>query len=203
MTQPVPEALKRFIWDIQSMVELADSDREILMIGQDLMTRLLAAGDWLPGIFAQAEGAPWRQYQLYADGMERFCVVATVLAAGAHMPLCQEPVWEIFGVLRGGISRQRFALEVGAPPAPRAPARLLGAGAVETFSPKGGDGLSIINASGSEPAIAIHVYGGEIGGLPRKAVTPDGREEAFTTVYANPPTAPAYDILTIQTQIVD
>ena len=52
MKGPVPEPLKRFIWDIQSMVELAESEREILVIGRDLMARLVARDDWLPDAFA-------------------------------------------------------------------------------------------------------------------------------------------------------
>ncbi|MFG1312467.1 cysteine dioxygenase family protein [Xanthobacter autotrophicus] len=203
MTEPVPPALKRFIWDIQSMVELADDPREILMIGADLMGRLVATDDWLPAVFATAGNVPFRQYQLYADGMERFTVVATVLSGGADLPLCQEPFWEISGVLRGAVHRQRFALPDSAAPVPRAPLKTLPAGNVETFSPKGGDGLKIANASEAEVAIAIQVYGGEIGGLARRAITAEGGASTFTSLYANPPEAPAYDILTIQTQIVD
>ena len=38
---------------------------------------------------------------------------------------------------------------------------------------------------------------------PRRTVTPDGTVGSFTTVYANPAEAPAWDILTIQARIVD
>ncbi|MFS8037505.1 hypothetical protein ACI7BZ_11170 [Xanthobacter sp. AM11] len=202
--QPVPPALKRFIWDIQSMVELADSEREILMIGRDLMVRLVAADDWLPAAFATAEDAPFRQFQLYADAMERFCVVATVIGAGQSLPLCREPVWDITGVLRGGLTRQAFALPEGAPPVAQGAARLLTAGMVATFSPAAGAaGLAMACPAGPGGAIAIQVHGGELAGLERTTVDAEGRQGRFTTRYANPPEAPAYDILTIQTQIVD
>lgn len=198
--EKVPAALKRFIWDIQSMVELAESEREILMIGQDLMARLVTADDWLPAVFAGAGDAPFRQFQLYADSLERFCVVSTVVRGGQSLPLFQEPAWEICGVLRGGLARQRFTLPDGAPPQARGAPRILKPGEVDTFSPRSAEGLQLSSPSG---AIAIQVHGCEIGTLARRTVAPGGTAGTFTSAYANPPEAPAYDILTIQTEIVD
>lgn len=202
MTTRVPEPLRRFAWDIQSMVELADGEREILFIGKDLMGRLVATDDWLPEVFAHSDGAPFRQYRLYADAMERFCIVATVLAGGASLPLCQEPVWEICGVLRGAVTRRRYALVDGSAPQEKA-AGLLEAGSVDTFSPKGGGGLAIVNGAPEDVAIIIQAYGAEIGTLERRTLAPDGAPGTFTTAYANPPEAPGYDILTIQADIAD
>ena len=203
MTAAPPEPLRRFCWDIQSMVELADDPREILMIGRDLMGRLVAQDDWLPEVFARLDGAPFRQYQLYADQLTRFTVVATVLAPGAALPVGEQTVWELAGVLRGEVVRQRLALPDGAPPVARAAEKRFCAGAVDAFSPKDGDGLAIANGSSTAPAILIEVHGAEIGGAPRRTVTPDGIVGSFTTVYANPAEAPAWDILTIQARIVD
>ncbi|WP_024279646.1 hypothetical protein [Xanthobacter sp. 126] len=203
MTAAPPEPLRRFCWDIQSMVELADDPREILMIGRDLMGRLVAQDDWLPEVFARLDGAPFRQYQLYADQMTRFTVIATVLAPGAALPVSQQTVWKLAGVLRGEVVRQRLALPDGVPPVARSASRRLGAGAVDAFSPKDGDGLAIANGSSTAPVILIEVHGAEIGDQPRHTVAPDGTVGSFTTVYANPPEAPAWDILTIQARIVD
>ncbi|WP_296580318.1 hypothetical protein [Xanthobacter sp.] len=198
-----PEPLRRFSWDIQSMVELADDPREILMIGRDLMGRLVAQDDWLPEVFARLDDQPFRQYQLYADQMTRFTIIATVLAPGAALPVCEQTVWELAGVLRGEIVRQRLALPEGAPPVARAAEKRLGAGAVDAFAPKDGDGLAIANGSATAPAILIEVHGAEIGGEARRWVGSDGGIGSFTTVYANPPEAPAWDILTIQARITD
>lgn len=186
---PVPPALKRFIWDIQSMVELADGEREILLIGRDLMARLVAADDWLPEAFAAAPAGAARQYQLYSDGMERFTVVASVIPAGAALIVEQPGAWEIIGALRGGLARAR------AEEAPRA----LAPGAAEAFRSAG---EAVVRLSGAPSAIAIHVYGGEIGRLLRRAVAPDGAIAA-PPGYANGETAPPYDIFSIQTEIKD
>jgi predicted metal-dependent enzyme (double-stranded beta helix superfamily) len=225
VTEPVPPSLKRFIWDIQSIVELAESDREIFVIGRDLMARLVASDDWLPATFATPSPCPptragegitdipssqavegrvgaW-QFHIYADAMERFCVVSTVLSGGQALPICQEPVWEIMGMLRGAIGRQRFALPAGAPPLASGAAKLLKAGAVETSSPKSGEAVQLVNALDDRPSISIHVYGGDIGKLVRRAVAADGQVSEFSSGYANPPDQPPYDILSIQTRIQD
>ena len=75
---PVPAALRRFIWDIQSMVELAESEREILLIDRDLMARLIATDDWLPSVFAVPNLAGGQQFQIYHDGLERFALPAAL-----------------------------------------------------------------------------------------------------------------------------
>ncbi len=119
MGVPVPAPLKRFIWDIQSMVELAESEREILVIGRDLMARLVASDDWLPVAFASPGATQCRPYLLYGDDLERFCVVSTVLDGAQAMLVCQHGVWEILGLLRGAMRRQRLRWEPGR----RAPAQ--------------------------------------------------------------------------------
>jgi predicted metal-dependent enzyme (double-stranded beta helix superfamily) len=185
---PVPPALKRFIWDIQSMVELAEGEREILLIGRDLMTRLVAADDWLPQAYAEAPAGEARQYQLYSDGMERFSVVASILPGGAALAIEQPGVWEIVGALRGTLTRS---------PAGGTP-RALAAGSVEAFRSASEAALRLAG----ETVVAIHVYGGEIGRLVRRSVTTDGAL-GEPMGYANSEDAPPYDIFTIQTEIRD
>lgn len=191
---PVPPALKRFIWDIQSMVELADSEREILLIGRDLMGRLVASDDCLPEVFAVALPARGRQFQLYSDGEQRFAVAASVLAPGAGLALEQQGVWEIAGVLRGAVARRL--------PAAVEEIRALEKGAVEARLSKAGASTALANARADEMSIAIHVYGGAIGGMSRRSVSPDGALSE-TEPFANGEAAPPYDIFTIQTEIED
>jgi hypothetical protein len=96
MRDPAPAPLRRFIWDIQSMVELAESEREILVIGRDLMAQLVAGDDWLPLAFARPDDGGCRHYLLYGDGLDRFAVVSTVLQGAQAMLVRQDGVWEIF-----------------------------------------------------------------------------------------------------------
>lgn len=173
---PVPAALRRFIWDMQSMVELDGGEREILLIGGDLMARLIADDHWLPAVFAKPGISGACQYQLYHDGLERFSVVCTVLAPGAALPAAPQPLWEITGVLRGGLTR---TVADGHTP------RFYTRGAVDLRGSGREAMQQLANLSAEHAAIAIHVYGGQRAGC------------------INPPDAPPYDIWSIQTEIRD
>ncbi|MFG1402350.1 cysteine dioxygenase family protein [Xanthobacter sediminis] len=194
MATRVPEALRRFIWDIQSMVELADGPREILFIGRDLMRRLVSEEGWLPEAFRTAGDEP-RLYELYRDGMERFCIAASVFGPGQEWPSFRDGVWEISGVLEGEVLRRERA--EGAAPIERR----LSSGAVETA--QGTATVSMANASLEAGAVVIHVHGGDIGRMTRQRVGADGTAQDMVSGYDNPPEAPAYDILSIQAEVVD
>lgn len=200
---PVPPSLRRFIWDIQSMVELAESEREVLLVGRDLMARLLVNDDCLPTVFATAHAADVHQFQIYRDGLQRFTVTSTVLPAGMALPITSQPVWEIFGVLRGAVTRQGFEFADGgraySPSGPRA----LEAGTVDLLPSASGGARRLANALGDQVSIGIHVYGGDIGTLTRRVIASDGRLQEYVSGYANPEHAPPYDIWSIQAEILD
>lgn len=190
---PIPEALRRFIWDIQSVVELAESEREILLIGRDLMARLIASGDWLPAAFSDPIAGGACQYQIYVDGMERFCVVSTILSGGAAIAVSQPCPWEILGVVGGVIKRR--PLDVPGDEA------LLQRGVIHAARSGGAGGFELSSPPG-EPAVVLHVYGGEVGKLTRR-IFASGTPDAQALGYANGETAPPYDIFSIQADIRD
>jgi predicted metal-dependent enzyme (double-stranded beta helix superfamily) len=199
---PVPAALRRFIWDIQSMVELAESEREILLIGRDLMARLITTDDWLPMVFAVPNPAGGQQFQIYRDGLERFSVVSTILWGGAFLAISQPSVWEIVGVLRGAVTRQ----QLDGFPTKRAQAgasRLLQASTVEARSSGSGEVLELCNALDDRTSIVIHVYGGDLGQISRRSGASGGSMDAQPLGYANAENAPPYDIFSIQSAIRD
>ncbi|PWB83956.1 MAG: hypothetical protein C3F11_03905 [Methylocystaceae bacterium] len=200
---PVPASLKRFVWDIQSMVELADSEREILVIGRDLMARLVSSDDWLPAVFAAPSPGGGRQFQLYADGLERFSIVSTILWDGAALSVAQPSVWEIMGVLRGAMTRRGLDCSGDGCAQPRGEGPLLQPGAVDAHASGSGDILRLSNALADGISIGVHVYGGEIGRLSRRSLAPDGRMGEQPLGYANAENAPPYDIWSIQTVIRD
>lgn len=190
---PVPPALKRFIWDIQSMVELAESEREILLIGRDLMARLLAADDWLPTVFAAANPGRGQQFEIFRDGLERFAVVSTILADGADLTIVQPSVWEIAGVVRGAVNRRLLDGDGQIAGESR-----LHAGVVEARPSANGEVIELRNAPEAPTSIVIHVYGGDIGRISRRSGAP-----AQTLSYANAESAPPYDIFSIQHDVKD
>jgi len=201
---PVPLALRRFIWDIQSMVELAESEREILLIGRDLMARLFTTDDWLPTVFAVPNPAGCQQFHIYHDVLDRFSVVSTILWGGACVTLSQPSVWEIAGVLRGAVNRRQLdgsstnsVQEAGA-------SRLLQACAVEAArSSPSGEVFELRNALDDQTSIVIHVYGGDIGQISRRSGASGESGDAPPLGYANSDNDPPYDIFSIQSEIRD
>jgi predicted metal-dependent enzyme (double-stranded beta helix superfamily) len=203
MVDPVPLPLKRFIWDIQSMVELAGGEREILLIGRDLMTRLVAADDWLPQAFAIPGTDRCRHYRLYGDAEERFSVIATVHGGGQVLPIRCNGVWEIFGILRGAVMRRRFSWAPGQAPRLSGVAGHLGSGACGVVSARSAEVFQMENALADSASISIHVYGGGLERAAGQAVGADGAPYAFMKGYDNPEDVPGYDIWSIQTRIED
>jgi predicted metal-dependent enzyme (double-stranded beta helix superfamily) len=199
---PVPPALRRFIWDIQSMVELAESEREILLIGRDLMARLVTADDWLPAVFAAASPGVGRQFQIFRDGLERFSVVSTVLGGGASVTISQPAIWEIAGVLHGAVLRQQFDGS-SSTCAQAGGSRLLKAHTIEPRSSGSGDVVKCRNAIDDQISIVVHVYGGDIARMTRRSNPGRGGMNAPSTGYANPESDPPYDIFSIQADIRD
>ena len=199
---PVPAALTRFIWDIQSMVELAETEREILLIGSDLMARLIATDDWLPTVFAVPNPAGGQQFQIYRDGLERFSVVCTVLWGGAFVAISQPSVWEIAGVLRGAVTREQLD---GFPTkhAQVGESRPLRPHAVEARSSGSRDVLQLYNTLSDRTSVVVHVYGGDIGQMSRRSGAPGGSIDARPLGYANAENSPPYDIFSIQNEIRD
>jgi 3-mercaptopropionate dioxygenase len=190
---PVPEALRRFIWDIQSVVELAESEREILMIGRDLMARLIASDDCLPAAFSEPTPGAASQFQIYLDGMERFCVVSTILAGGAALGVSHSGR-EIMGVFAGMVDRGPVGERDARQPLEKGSVATLGSGAFDV--------TRLAHPPGGEFAVAIHVYGGEVGKLTRRLLA-SGTPDAQALGYANGADAPPYDIFSIQADIRD
>lgn len=199
---PVPDALKRFIWDIQSMIELEASEREILFVGRDLMRRLVEGDGWLPQPYAKPNRGCCQQFQLYRDDLERFTVVSTVFASGQTSPIVRDQVWEITGVLRGTFECSSFGVSVDGRPEPKGAARLLTAGMVDT-KPTSGDVATRIRNVPNGTGVLVHVYGGEISQLTRRTFASNGEVSEAPAAYANDEHAPPYDIHSIQTRIVD
>ncbi len=203
MNARVPEPLRRFIWDIQSMVELAESERDVLMVGRDLMARLVAADDWLPDVFARADEEHCRHYLIYSDGLERFSVASTVLSGNQAMLIRCDGVWEILGVLRGAVSIGRLLWESGREPQPNGDAQLLEAGAVEVTPAVGGEAIEVSNAMSGNVSIVIHVSGGDSGKIARYPLEAGGTALGLASGYANAEDSTAYDISSIQADIRD
>jgi 3-mercaptopropionate dioxygenase len=100
------------------------------------------------------------------------------------------------------MGRKHLLWEPGSAPAPDADAMLVDPGSVEAVEASNGKAIQLSNAA-ETVSISIHVYGGDIGRITRYPLEADGAALAFASGYANSDQSPAYDILSIQTEIRD
>lgn len=185
---------QRFVQDMTRVVEEAAADEPALLAaGRPLLQALVSADDWLPEPWTRPHPQYYQQYLLHADPANRFSVVSFVWGPGQKTPVHDHTVWALIGMLRGAERGERFAL-----PEPGSPMRSLGIetltpGQVDMVSPRLGDIHRVSNMYADQVSISIHVYGGNIGRIPRHVYDPaDGSVKHFVSGYSNDPArAPA------------
>ena len=182
--QDTPRALSGFINAFERL--LAERPTEVVIRGQGgrLLGELVAHDDWLPPAFARPDPQRYRQLPLHRDAAGRFSVVSFVWGPGQATPIHDHTVWGLIGMLRGAEYSQGYRytgpnelVPVGAP------LRLV-SGQVEAVSPAIGDIHRVHNAYDDRVSISIHVYGADIGTVPRSVYQTDGRRQAFVSGYS-------------------
>ena len=178
------ERLRRFIGELTRLIETEADEASILEQGGAALRDLVAVDDWLPPEFAEPNPEYYRQYLLYCDPWERFCVVSFVWGPGQRTPIHDHTVWGLIGMLRGAEISRDYALDPTGGLVPGAGSRLE-PGDVTGVSPRIGDIHTVENALADRPSISIHAYGGNIGAVARHVFAETGAMKPFVSGYAN------------------
>lgn len=168
------------------MVEQEQDEQALLSRCAQAVAELIACDDWLPAGYRKPAADRYQQYLLYCDPQERFSVVSFVWGQGQSTPIHNHETWGVIGILDGAEISQSFQLCDGALMA-NGPPVTLHRGDVETLSPATGDIHQVRNGMEVDASIAIHVYGADIGSLPRFVFSPDGARTPFISRYADAP----------------
>jgi predicted metal-dependent enzyme (double-stranded beta helix superfamily) len=174
---------------VAAMTRLVDhqgnAEDAVLEPARDLLAGLVTQDDWLPDAFAAADPARYRQYLLYGDPLDRFCLVSFVWGPGQKTPVHDHLMWGLVGMLRGSEEAVPYAR------APEGRALVAGDPArlhprmVQAVSPLLGDIHTVANALPDRPSISIHLYGGNIGTVRRHGFDPaTGEASAFVSGYS-------------------
>ena len=153
-----------------------------------LMRALVAQDHWLPDGFDQAEPDPgYGQRLLHCDPLQRFSVVCFAARGGRRTPVHDHRVWGLVGVLRGAeISTE---MRLGAPGTPMRPGRVerFAAGEICALGPDAAYDIHWVrNALEDATSVSIHLYGSNIGAVPRGAYDPEiSRATDFISGYDN------------------
>lgn len=183
----------RFAEFARRMTEVVDSEsreESILKLGTTALAELVAVDDWLPETYAQASAERYQQFLLHCDPQERFSVVSFVWGPGQKTPVHDHCTWGLVGVLRGRERSQQYAFtdrEQRSGFGPVGTSIVAGPGDVDAVSPEIGDIHVVENDDVDTVAISIHVYGGNIGKIPRHIYDTTGSSRDFISGYAPTP----------------
>ena len=147
---------------------------------------LVRHDDWLPESCTAPHPQYYQQYLLHCDPLERFSLVSFVWGTGQSTPVHDHEVWGYVGMLRGAEVDQRYARDAQGRLAPAGPATTLRPGDVARLSPEEGDIHRVSNAHADQVSISVHLYGGNIGAVPRHVYDPaSGQAKPFVSGYSS------------------
>lgn len=158
----------------------------MLREGGPLLSALIANDDWLPDAFAAPHSAHHQEFLLHCDALGRFSVTSFVLAPGQKTPVHDHTVWCLIGVLRGTEQFDEYRHEGEGAPMQKTGEHLCRAGDIEVASPGIGDVHVVSNPHHQQPAVSIHVFGADIGGIMRRTFSlANGEPRPLVSGYAN------------------
>ncbi len=192
----VPPPLSAFVSELDRLIEAAQPDL-LYRAAAALKKYLLADPSWLPKSYRRPHPQHYQQYLLYRDPLTRFSIVSFVWGPSQRSPIHDHQVWGMVGVLEGAEMSQEYAApqDPSDPPKPLGVEKKLVPGDVEILSPALGDIHKVTNASDTEVAVSIHVYGADIGTVSRwlyPADRPVSSRRPFFSGYSNDSTTPPF-----------
>jgi predicted metal-dependent enzyme (double-stranded beta helix superfamily) len=183
-TDATPPALSGFIAAFERLLAERPTEAAIRDRGGRLLGKLVAHDDWLPPAFARPDPERYRQLPLHRDAAGRFSVVSFVWGPGQATPIHDHTVWGLIGMLRGAEYSQGYRYTGPNRLVPAGVPLRLAPGQVEAVSPAIGDIHRVHNAFDDRVSISIHVYGADIGTVPRSVYQADGSRQPFVSGYS-------------------
>lgn len=184
--------LRPFIDEVDSIVRAGGGERAIVDAVADALRRTLAAGLDVAPAYQEPNTEHYVMYPLYIAPDESFCVACAVWNTGQITPIHDHGVWGVVGIV-SGIEREESFRPGGEG------ANGLVVGPVEDFTP--GDvtvccttdqDVHRVSSGSGAPCVGIHVYGGNIWKVNRRAYAADtGEISYFTSSMPLPPAIPA------------
>ncbi|WP_211221075.1 hypothetical protein [Nocardioides insulae] len=180
----VPQ-LDAFAARVRALIGAGLDERALTRAIQQELTRVLAAGFELPGEKTRPDPDRYVMYPLHVEGDGSFSIASAVWNVGQGTPVHGHETWGVVGIYRGVEVETRFEK----PAVPDVP--LVPEGTDEwtqgqvTVCCTTDDDVHQVRCGGDEPVIGIHVYGADIGTLPRRSYDSEtGAVHWFTSEWA-------------------
>lgn len=173
--------------EITRIVETRDGERDVTRAVAEVLASWLADGPQLAPELCRPDPERYAMYPLHIDPDERFSIAAAVWGVGQGTPVHGHETWGVVGIYSGTERESRYTKPRRDGERPqRLVTRGWPAGAV-TVCCTTDDDVHQVSCAGFEPCVGIHVYGADIGRLPRRSY--DARSGApswFTSTWARP-----------------
>lgn len=181
--------LAALIEEIGSLVEAHADERVLTELVAERLRAALTSGIDLPEPLTRPDTERYVMYPLHVDPAGRFSIASAVWNVGQGTPVHGHETWGVVGIHSGVEHEISFAKPAreGAPLS-RNGEEKWGAGQV-TVCCTTDDDVHQVFCGGDEPCVGIHVYGADIGTLPRRSYQPEtGEVSWFTSRWTQPTT---------------
>lgn len=162
------ESLSSLISEIQAIVAQGAGEHETTEEVAKRLRASLQTGLDIPEPATRPDPERYVMYPLHVAADGTFSIASAVWNVGQSTPIHDHGTWGVVGIYSGAEAEERFAPPVaeGEPPVPLDTATWQ-PGAVTVCCTTDQD-LHRVSCATAEPCVGIHVYGADIGTLPRK-----------------------------------
>ena len=177
--------LASFIDELDGLVDRHPDEHELVDLVADRLRAALTAGIDLPPSVTKPGEERYVMYPLYVDPDGRFSIASAVWNVGQGTPVHGHETWGVVGIHSGVEVETRYRK----PTSPDVPLVAegtdeWGAGQV-TVCCTTDDDVHQVRCGGDRPVVGIHVYGADIGTLPRRSYDPEtGAVHWFVSTWA-------------------
>jgi predicted metal-dependent enzyme (double-stranded beta helix superfamily) len=186
VTSDVPE-VAAFAARVRELVARGLDERELTAAVRSELEAVLAAGFELPPDKVAPDPDRYVMYPLHVDAEAGFSIASAVWDVGQGTPVHGHETWGVVGIYSGVEVETRFEKPVE-PDVPLVPlgTEEWGAGQV-TVCCTTDDDVHQVRCGGDQPVVGIHVYGADIGTLPRRSYDPEtGAVHWFVSSWGQP-----------------
>ena len=185
-TSNVP-AIAALAETVEGLIAQGLDEQTLTKAVQVELEKALAAGFELPAEQVRPDPERYVMYPLHVAADSSFSIASAVWDVGQGTPVHGHETWGVVGIYSGAEVETRYEK----PAEPDVPLVVegtdeWGAGQV-TVCCTTDDDVHQVRCGGDRPVVGIHVYGADIGTLPRRSYQPDtGEVSWFTSTWTTP-----------------
>ena len=183
--EPTHPAMRRFVDDVSEIVRQGGGEQVVTARVASRLEGLLQSGEVLDPRCTKPHVDNYVLYPVWVAPDGAFSIAAAVWNVGQVTPVHDHGTWGVIGIY-GGIEheiRYRLAAQPGAGRLSRMSERDIAAGQVIVCCTSDQD-IHRVSCGSNVPCVGIHVYGADIGTIPRHVYDPEtGQARTFVSAW--------------------